>query len=384
MTGERGSLLCVANFPTNAGYAWEFIEGLYAGIADDLARYGVATRVAYPRVDGAPGPLAGSAAEPIELRVDLGSPLGLVRALRAVRRLRVRALYLTDRAAWHPAYALLRLAGVRRIVVHDHTSGERTPPTGVKRVVKRLLRRVRPALADVVIGVSGFVGRRKVEVDLVDPDRVRVILNSVRIPGAVDREGLRQAYGIPAERPVVAAASRAAEYKGVQHLMRAFDRMVTRGRLEPPPVLVYFGDGPYLPTLSRLRESLDARDDIVLAGYRDGAGELLGGADLCVVPSTWEEAFGLAALEPGARGVAVVASRVGGIPEVVIDGETGLLVPPGDVVALADAMQSLLLDDERRRAMGQRAERRARERFSRGRQIDEMRELFRSLLGVRS
>lgn len=376
-----GNLLCVANFPANTGYAWDFIEGLYAGIADALAPAGVRTWVAYPQVDRPPVTLEGSTAVPLELDVGYRTPGQLLRLLRTIRRLDIRALYLSDRAAWHPGYVLLRLAGVRRIVVHDHTSGERTPPRGLKRLVKGSLRRFRPALADVVLAVSDYVGRRKVEVDLVDPARVRVVWNSVEIPEQVDRNALRDLLDIPRDRPVVLSVSRAAEYKGIQHLLRAFDR-VWKGGARPRPVLIYLGDGPYMDELRALRDALPSRDDILMPGYRPGAARLIGGADLCVVPSTWAEAFGLAALEPAARGVPVVATRVGGIPEVVVDGETGVLVEPADVEALADAIEDLLADDEARRTMGEAGRARAAATFSRAQQIRELATLFRAQLGL--
>jgi glycosyltransferase involved in cell wall biosynthesis len=372
---EPGNVLCVANFRTNTGYAWDFIESLYASIADDLARFGVRTWVAYPRIDEPPSSLSGSCAEPLELKFDLSSPTGILKVVAALRSRRIRTIYLTDRATWHPAYAILRLAGVRTIVVHDHTSGDRTPPTGLKRVLKQWTRRFKPALADAILAVSEYVRRRKIEVDLAPAERVHVMLNSVEVPTTVDRDRLRRLFGVPPDRPIVLCACRAAEYKGVQYLLEAFDRLVPR--LPVRPLLIYFGDGPYMSELRRLRETLEHRDDVIFAGYRPDVPDLIGGADLCVVPSVWGEAFGLAALEPAANGVAVVASRVGGIPEVVVDGETGRLVPPASPDALCEAMEQLLTDEETRRAMGARGRQRAVEIFSRRHQVDHLTRLFR-------
>ena len=98
------------------------------------------------------------------------------------------------------------------------------------------------------------------------------------------------------------------------------------------------GIGHYMGELEAIRSALDHRDDVRMLGYVEGASRFLGAAAVCAVPSIWQEAFGLAALEPMAYGVPVVVSAVGGFRR-SCDGETGLLVPPGDEQALADALR---------------------------------------------
>jgi glycosyltransferase involved in cell wall biosynthesis len=374
-----GSLLCVANFPSDTGYAWEFIEGLFAGVADRLAPRGVRTWVAYPALPRPPRALRRSAALPVGLDAGLRDRRSLTAVLGFVRRHRVRVLYLTDRPAWHPAYPLLRLAGVRRIVVHDHTSGERAVPRGVRRFAKRLRVRIPGMLADTVIGVSDFVARRKVEVDLVPPGRVHRLWNSIPapLPDPGARRRLRAVFGLHPERPVIVCACRAAAEKGVVHLLRAFEALQrSDGPAGGRPTLLYMGTGPALTELQAVRETLSCSEDVIFAGYRADARELLEGADVCVVPSVWQEAFGLAALEPMARGVPVVASRVGGIPEVVVDGETGILVPPGDEAGLARALDRLLADPAERARLGANGRRRAAEQFSLPDELDQLTELL--------
>jgi glycosyltransferase involved in cell wall biosynthesis len=134
-------------------------------------------------------------------------------------------------------------------------------------------------------------------------------------------------------------------------------------------VLLYFGDGPFMPQLAAIRERLDSKEHIIFAGFRADADTLTAGADLCVVPSTWAEAFGLAALEPMAHGIPVIASNAGGLPEVVVDGETGLLVPPGDEAALEAALRRLLDDPAERIRMGENGRRRAATYFTRESQL---------------
>jgi glycosyltransferase involved in cell wall biosynthesis len=104
-------------------------------------------------------------------------------------------------------------------------------------------------------------------------------------------------------------------------------------------------------------------------GFRRDVAELMNALDLLIVPSR-SEAFGLAAAEAMACGVPVVAARVGGLPEVVIDGEQGVLVPPEDPAALAKAVIALARDPERRAAMGRAGRERVRAAFSLERTLD--------------
>jgi glycosyltransferase involved in cell wall biosynthesis len=374
-TAAAPGLLCVCNFPANTGYAWDFIEGLYAGLGKRLSPSGVRTFVAYPDVTQAPRSLTGTGATAVKLDVILDSATSLAETLDFIRDHHIEVVYLCDRPAWNPRYAALRRAGVRRIIVHDHTSGNRTPPRGLKRLVKRARMVLPGSMADQVIAVSDFVATRKRTVDLIPAGRVKRIWNSIEAldaaPDAARR--LRERFAIAQDRPVIVCAARATPEKGVATLLRAFDRvMQIRAADEPRPVLLYLGDGPALADLRALAASLTARGDIIFAGYVEQANALIAGADLCVVPSVWQEAFGLAALEPMASGTPVIASRVGGIPEIVIDGKTGRLVAPGDEEELAAAIIELLRNPSERRQLGESGRARAHDVFSRERQLDEL------------
>lgn len=373
-TAAAPGLLCVANFPANTGYAWDFIEGLYAGVSERLRPAGVQTFVAYPSVPAPPRSLAGTQATAVELDAGLADRASLQATMEFVRRHNIEVMYLCDRPVWNPRYAALRRAGVRTIIVHDHTSGDRTEPRGLKRALKRARMLLPGSVADQVIAVSDFVARRKLRVDLLPARRVKRVWNSVDVltPPAA-RARLHQAFGLAEDRPVIVCASRAAPEKGLQLLLRAFDRLVREGPIQGGrPMLIYMGDGPELAALRELRDALPARDDILLTGYVERASELIAGAELCVVPSVWQEAFGLAALEPMASGVAVIASRVGGIAEIIVDGETGRLVPPGDEGALSQVMRELLSDPAERARLGAQGRRRALETFSREKQLDQL------------
>lgn len=227
--------------------------------------------------------------------------------------------------------------------------------------LKSALHRARVAIhagtIDLHIAVSRYIADRLVVSDLVPPDRV------VTVHNGVDLDLFR-----PADSPgrhIASVAYMRAE-KGVGVLLEALVELGRRG-LHPPCKLV--GDGPMLDEYRRYagRAGLDR---VEFTGLRDDVHEILRGAALTVVPSIWPEAFSNAAAESQACGVPVVASAVGGLPEVVEHGVTGLLVPPGRPEALTDAIESLLGDPGRLAAMGRAARQRAERLFGLRDKID--------------
>ena len=344
------SLLCVANFPSSTGYAWTFIGRLFAEVANALAREGIRTLVAYPVLDTRPESLAGSAAEPLGLDLSLATPRSVRAGVELVRRERVRAVWLIDRPVFSLAYAALHAAGVRRVVVHDHSSGSRPVHHGPRGLAQRLATRLPWATADAVVAVSEYVGGRQRTAGRVPAGRIHVVPNPVWVPDAVRPAAeVRASLGLAPGRRLVAAAGRLTPEKGFADLIAAADAL-------PPDVdVLVFGDGPDRARLEAQRAALRTGGRVRLAGQRPDAAECVAAADVCVVPSRWEEAFCLSAAEPLARGRPLVATRVGAIPELVRDGVTGLLVPPADAPALAGAIQRLLDAPELAAALGQSA-----------------------------
>jgi L-malate glycosyltransferase len=151
--------------------------------------------------------------------------------------------------------------------------------------------------------------------------------------------------------------------KGTHHLLGAL------GRLRSPRVrLRVVGDGPELPSLRALAVELGIQHQTEFLGLRNDVHELLGSSDICFQPALLE-AFGLTIAEAMACGCAVVASRVGGIPELIQHGRTGLLVEPGDEAGFAAALDRLLRDPVLRHQLGGWARQHAREHFELSRNV---------------
>jgi glycosyltransferase involved in cell wall biosynthesis len=160
--------------------------------------------------------------------------------------------------------------------------------------------------------------------------------------------------------------------KGVDVAVRAL------GRLPGSVVLWVAGEGPEADRLRALAEGLGLGDRVRFLGMCRDVTPLMQAADCLACPSVWHEAAGLVNIEALACGLPVVASAIGGIPEIVDDGRTGFLVPAGDGDALAGAIRRLLDDPEARAAMGRAARATALERYSHHALIPEYLEMYRS------
>jgi glycosyltransferase involved in cell wall biosynthesis len=204
------------------------------------------------------------------------------------------------------------------------------------------------------------------------------------IPSAVDamactpawtRAQLNAEFGINPGAMPVACVAQFIPRKGHATLLDAWPAVAAA---VPGAQLLLFGAGPLEAQIRRRAADPLLGQSVRLAGFRPALREFLGRMELVVHPAE-REGLGLAVLEAQAAGVPVVACRAGGVPEILRDGETGLLVPAGDATALATAIVALLRDPARRRAMGEAA-RAGAGRFAPQRMIEAHLTLYQSLL----
>jgi glycosyltransferase involved in cell wall biosynthesis len=196
-----------------------------------------------------------------------------------------------------------------------------------------------------------------------DPSKVDVIYNAVdwKILHAGERDGARERaraeIGLDAGSRVVGVSARLTEQKGHRFLLEA---------LASPMLadvhLVVMGDGPLREELSAMARGLGIASRVTFLGVRRDVGDLMAALDVFVMPSLWE-GLPLALVLAMGAGLPVVATTVAGIPEVVTDGETGWLVPPGDSAALARALAAVLGDRARATSVGAAAKQWVRPRF---------------------
>jgi glycosyltransferase involved in cell wall biosynthesis len=229
-------------------------------------------------------------------------------------------------------------------------------------------------LVDRVIAVSAAVRDFCAAHIGLPTEKLTLIHNGVPLPEAppVSRQETRLALGLPPEGTIIGAVNRLDPVKGVGLLLRAFTQVASA-------FLVIIGDGPERVALESLASRLGLGDRVRWAGYQQNVSRWLPAFDLLAQPSLYE---GLpnTVLEAMAASLPVVATAVGGTPEVVVDGVTGLLVPPRNPDALAQGITRLLRDPDLRRKMGQEGRERVEQHFSIEETVRQTEALYEALL----
>ena len=292
---------------------------------------------------------------PLRGALDPGSLVRLRRALRAER---------ADVLHTHAHFSLNvlgrvagRLAGAK-VIAHMHVDNV-FRAGGIARRAQRALDNATTRLCARIIAVSEATAAALVRQGY-PAGRVLVVRNGIDLEPPA--EPARPAE-VPDGAPLLLEVARLAPVKGQRELIEALPRLA---RTDAVAVLAgrdLEAGGAFAQELEALAAERGVRDRVVLAGYRADVRALLAAADVFVLPS-WIEGLPLTVLEAMAAGKPVVATGVGGTPEAVVDGETGLLVPPGDVGALAETLDAVLADAALAQRLGEAGRRRVEERFT--------------------
>jgi glycosyltransferase involved in cell wall biosynthesis len=244
---------------------------------------------------------------------------------------------------------------------------------------------------DRIIASSHHVKTALLEAGMTSPEKIDVVHNAIDLDdwdAATARIGvsLREELGIPRDRPVVGLVGRLDRVKGQRDFLLAAERVARAnadavfllvGMIRPTSRWAPFAD--YYDEVEALMHRPALQGRIVVTGWRSDLPRVMAAQDVVVQPSL-RETFGRVLIEAMAACRPVVATRVGGMPEIVVQGETGLIVPPSDPEALAQAILTLLRDPERRRAMGAAGRARVEARFSLSHRVRRLEAIYGEML----
>ncbi|MGB7023151.1 MAG: glycosyltransferase family 4 protein, partial [Candidatus Acidiferrales bacterium] len=231
-------------------------------------------------------------------------------------------------------------------------------------------------LIDRYIAVSEANSRYLIEQKRIPGKKVSVIQNGCSMervdPSKAHPQGIRESLGFSKDDLVLIVMARLEPQKGHRILLQALSLLQS----EFPSVrLICLGSGALKDELSKMTRDLGLENTVRFVGFQANVGDWLAAADISVLPSFYE-GLSLTAVETLAAGIPFIATAVDGTPEVVIDGETGLLVPPGDPAALAGAIGRLARQPELRRKFALAGRDWVLKRFTIQRQIEQTSSLY--------
>jgi glycosyltransferase involved in cell wall biosynthesis len=233
-------------------------------------------------------------------------------------------------------------------------------------------------LYDKVITISEGIRQVLLEEGLA-PEKVVCVPSAVddhAFEAGCDREWYHKEFEIEPGSCVIGVIAQLIERKGHRYLIEALPHVIER---YPDVRVLIFGKGPLEAAIRRQIAAAGLEGRVRLVGFRTDLARVLPCLRMVVHPALME-GLGIALLEAAAAGLPIIASRAGGMPEIVRDGENGLLIPPGDVPALAKALEALLGAPQRAQRMGKRGREIVAERFSVDAMVEGNLAVYRSLL----
>lgn len=369
MTHEECGNIKVLALSDHLGYPDGRLHGAttyYATTFPRLSRAGVDLTVCFIR---APHPafdkLTSQGVKPIFLNKKKYDPCVIGFLQRIIRNNGVQILHLSGLKS----HLIGRYLGAKlgcKTIIHLHDT---TPLSPVMKALQRLFARS----TDMALAVSKVAANFGAEQYRIPPHRIRVLhygidVHRFRCFSMGYRASLCRELNIPDDSKLIGMLGRLDAMKGHEYAIQSMPLVL---RHCPKAVLIIFGQGARREELERMIRGLALGRHIILAGQRENIPDILGALDLVAMPSVFGEGLPFACIEAIAAGKPVVAFPTAGIPEVVVNDLSGILVPTSDISALGEAMAKLLVNDSMRKRLGRGALEHS-ERFTIQRHVQEL------------
>lgn len=269
-----------------------------------------------------------------------------------------------------------------KIIFTEHASGVSVKGQPLRLRASNFAKRILLKRMSAYIGVSEYVSRRTRASVPISHDKIKTIYNGVNTSRFQDRSKVeaRQQLGLPTEGTYITAVAMLIPEKGIQVLIEAVCRLIKGGSQKIKLLVV--GEGSYRTELDMLVDKCNLGEYVEFLGRRSDVHTIFAASDIVVTPSIWDEAFGLSIAEAMAAARPVVASNVGGIPELIDSGENGLLVAPGNAAELANTLRTLIENTAQAEQMGRQGREKVLQLFNLEYQVKKIVDLYEEILEV--
>ncbi|HRH77672.1 MAG TPA: glycosyltransferase family 4 protein [Cellvibrionaceae bacterium] len=361
-TDTKPSLLLVANWDSNVGYAWWLMESYWARICRQYSdRYQII--LAFPSISTIPDHLQLDDLNCVEFPFAQEWGVSFIQRAQFILRHRIKVIYLTDHPTFALSYLLYRCLGVRWVITHDHSPGQRNAPSGFKKIIKSLCNRLRWLSADACIGATDYVKERLQRVNCVPQAKCFAAPNGIVLrPLGGDKQALRKRFGFDTASQIVVTVARANKYKGIDFALDVF-ALIAKAHPELNFTYLMVGDGPHLAEFKQRAVQLGLSERVVFLGRVESVDDYLLACDLAFHPSLGEVGYCLAILEYMQANLPVV---VPDNPSVcgATSPATGVIYPEFNLASAAEALTTLMQQPLLSAQKGQAGRQMVEEQFS--------------------
>jgi len=313
------------------------------------------------------------------------NPVSLLQILFFIRKNRIAIIH-THSVFPHIYGLLIKICSPKMLfVAHVHADIYRELISNVASPLKRKIYYFASFLGlkvcDAIVAISGAVRTDLIKKGI-SPQKIRVVYNGIDVEkiekDAREHHDNGEIIGKIKNKRVVGTIGRITPIKNHRLLVLAAQEVIAR---YPDVMFIIVGEGKERKGLEKMVSDLGLRDHFIFTGWMDTPYSVLSSMDIFVLTSTWE-GLGLVVLEAMALRKPVIATNVGGVPEIVEDGETGILIPSENIRALADTLLRLLNDSALRQRMGEKGKAVAARNFSISNMVTGIEQVYSSLAGV--
>lgn len=347
------SILMVANWQSDVGYAWWLMESYWVKISDHFHSL-YTPIITYPKITSLSESITKSKAFVLEYDFNDPTIRGLIHNCILIRRYKVLAIYLTDQNDVNWRYLVYRVFGVKKILNHDHAPGERSAPFYIKGLFKGGLRRMPWITVDAAIGATDFVRKRLININRLPAYKCFSAPNGMP-PLADDLApvNIHREFKIPQSQKVMVMTGRANRYKGVPFALQCIARL--KSEAEEYPHFLFVGDGPHLGEFKQLANDLGIDKHCTFPGKRNDIPEILESCSFSIHPSEGEVGYSLSILEYMRAGLPVIVPDDPSVCGATRHNVNGVIYKKGDVQAATRAIRELMKNDDLYRSLGENA-----------------------------
>lgn len=351
---SNGNILLVANWNSDVGYAWWLMENFWVEISQHFSSCGKDSYLIYPKVTQIPEAISRSEINVSECDFRDHSPGNIIKLHKLIKDNNIKYIYLSDSPSYSLFYLLLRIWGVKKIVVHDHTPGERTIAKSWRKLAKKIIQAIPLYTADHFVAVTSYVYQRLISVSCIPERKCSVASNGIRPISLenIDFMYANKIFNIPEDKVIVITTGRASYYKGIDFFIECANELVNKQELHQLH-FIFCGDGPDLDEFKSLVNKYKLEDNFTFAGKRSDIREILPSCDVGFHAAVGEVGYSLSILEYMSAGLVTAVPDRPSTSQSTTDMVNGILYIPDNLESATKAIKVIF--SEKKKALRENA-----------------------------